>query len=55
MGLPVSHKQHRYGALILFVPRESELRTFIAEHHEKAYADEALVSMWMNSVGAPYP
>ena len=54
MGLPVSHNQNRFGSMILFVPRNSELRTFLAENHEKSYADEALLSMWMNSVGAPY-
>ena len=54
VGLPVSHKQNRYGSMILFVPRDSELRSFLAENHEKSYADEALVSMWMNAVGAPF-
>lgn len=54
VGLPVSHEQKRYGSMILFVPRDSELRTFLAENHEKSYADEALVSMWMNAVGAPF-
>lgn len=54
VGLPVSHKQCRYGSMILFVPRSSELRSFLAENHEKSYADEALVSMWMNAVGAPF-
>ncbi len=54
VGLPVSHKQNRYGSMILFVPSQSELRSFLANNHEKSWADEALVSMWMNSVGAPY-
>lgn len=54
VGLPVSHKQCRYGSMILFVPRDSELRSFLVENHEKSYADEALVSMWMNAVGAPF-
>ena len=54
VGLPVSHKQNRYGSMILFVPKDSELRDFLAENHEKSWADEALVSMWMNAVGAPF-
>ena len=54
VGLPVSHKQNRYGSMILFVPRDSGLRSFLANNHEKSYADEALVSMWMNAVGAPF-
>ena len=54
VGLPVTHEQNRYGSMLLFVPRESALRTFLAENHEKSYADEALVSMWMNAVGAPF-
>ena len=54
VGLPVSHQQNRYGSMILFVPKDSELRSFLAENHEKSYADEALLSMWMNAVGAPF-
>ena len=49
VGLEVPNQQHRWGGAILSVPRKHPLFTFAREHHSTSYADEALITMYMNA------
>ena len=49
VGLSLPNQQHRWGSAILSLPRKHPLCDFISSHYRKAYADEALVSMYMNA------
>lgn len=50
VGLPrVPNQQHRWGAAVIAVPRKHGLFAHIRENYWKSYAEEALVTMYMNS------
>lgn len=47
--LQLPNQQHRWGSAIFSVPRKHPLFDFIRQHHPTSYADEALVTMYMNA------
>ena len=49
VGLQNPNRQFRYGSAIIGVPRTHPLFEYLAEHHEKSYSEEALVTMFMNA------
>ena len=52
LGLSHTTLQNRYGAIFFSVPRASGLFDFLGQNCWNAYADEGLVSAWINSTNA---
>ena len=49
VGLELPNQQCRWGGAVLSLPRKHPLFDFLVEHHTRSYADEALLSLYMNA------
>ena len=54
LGLNMPSTQHRFGAAMFSIPREHPMVAFLKKHKHNSYAEEGLISVWMNAVGCDY-